>query len=67
MNEITLVRELGSTHVEVSTVESSRAWKNTAMLVGVKVKVPHLQWHQYFESAEAARKNLERWNPYGKE
>lgn len=60
MNEITRWVEFGDEKVSVSTHLSNKAW-NVAMLVLVRYERhnPYLFWSQWFESVEAARKELE--------
>ena len=62
MNEVTLWRELGSVKVTVSTNLANKAW-SAAMLVGVRYERhnPYLSWNQWYESAETARNELERY------
>lgn len=57
---IVLPRTLGNIRIVVETVEATEVWK-VPMLVEVSLDTGRQSSHQYFKSAEEAKKHVKGW------
>ena len=60
MDEISLERTLGRVSVQAATARVKKAWP-VSMVVSLRVEYPGGSQRQYFESINAARQAVERW------
>lgn len=58
LEELTLTRTLGRKEVTVRVTQATKVWP-VPMIVGIQYKSPSLDWSQYFERIEDARRAWE--------